>query len=184
MIVLLVPKLCAGLDKARRECLAGARDRRDMRCPEMAGKKQRVAIGALLQQAPARAARLIRKLAETRVQLWLIDLQRMMDGVAAEQRALPLVLEVENNMAGGVSGGRLDHDRVLDGVAAVEQKCLAGFDHREHAVAIGAAALRVAIRRRIAPRIPVLVLDPRKQVAGVWNVGTQRPSRSSVFQPT
>ena len=115
------PKLCAGLDELRCECLAVTADRRDMRCAEVAGKEQRVAIGTLLQQVPARAARLLRKLAETRVQLWLIDLQRVMDGVAAEQRAFPLVLDVENNMAGGVSGGRLDHDCVLDGVAAVEQ---------------------------------------------------------------
>ena len=48
--------------------------------------------------------------------------------------------------------------RVVDGVHAVEQDRLAGFDHRQHAVAIGAAALRVGICRRIAPRIAVLVL--------------------------
>ena len=98
-----------------------------------------------------------------------VNLQRMMQGVAAEQRALPPILQLEDDMARGVAGGGLDEHRVVDRVRAVEQHRLAGLDHRQHAVAIGAAALRVGVRRGVATRVAVF--------------GIQRPSRSIVFQP-
>ena len=70
-------------------------------------------------------------------------------------------------MARGVAGGRLDHHRIVDRVRAVEQNRLPGLDHRQHAVAVGAAALRVGVRRGVATRIAVFVLGPGEQILGV-----------------
>ena len=133
----------------------------------MHGEEQGAVLGAVLQHPSTRDERLSRQLAKARIPVRGVNLQRMMKGVAAEQRALPPILQLEDDMARRVAGGGLDQHRVVDRVRAVEQHRLAGLDHRQHAVAIGAAALRVGVRRGVATRIAVFVLGTGEQILGV-----------------
>ena len=71
-------------------------------------------------------------------------------------------------MARRMAGRGLDQHGVIDRMLALEQDRLSGFDHRQDAVAIRDAALRVCIRRRIAARVAVIVLLAREQVFGIW----------------
>ena len=157
---------------------------RDVRGAEMHGKS-RARCSAQCSSTRRRVARACAGSSQNReFQCGGVNLQRMMEGVAAEQRAFSRSGKLEDDVAGRVPGRGLDQHRVVDRVRAVEQHGLAGLDHRQHAVAIGAAALRVGVRRRVATRIAVFVLGAGEQVPGVRKVGTQRPSRSIVFQPT
>jgi hypothetical protein len=94
------------------------------------------------------------------------------------------VSQLEQDVARRVPGRRLDHKRVVDGMHAVEQDRLAGLDHRQHAVAIGTAALRIGIRRGLRRGSPYSFSIRENRYLAFGKVGTQRPSRSIVFQPT
>ena len=132
-----------------------------MRGAEMHGKEQGAVLGTVLQHPAARGTGLLRQLAKSRVPIRRVNLQRMMEGVAAEQRAFPLIYKLEDNVAGRVSGRGLDQHRVVDRVRAVEQQGLAGLDHRQHAVPIGAAALRVGVRRGVNTLSITVTLDKK-----------------------
>jgi hypothetical protein len=73
------------------------------------GKEQGALLGAMLQEPATRDEGLLRNLAKTRVPVRGVNLQRMMQGVAAEQRALPPIVQLEDDMARGVAGGGLDN---------------------------------------------------------------------------
>ena len=63
-----------------------ARDARDMGRREMRRKQQRALLGAMLQRPPARRARHVGDFAEARIPVGLVDLDRVVTDVAAEQR--------------------------------------------------------------------------------------------------
>src|SRR5262245_11330989 len=88
----------------------------------------------------------------------------MVNGVAAEYRLLSAFIELDDDMATRVSRRRLYQHRIVDGVRAINQFRLAGLNHGNYAVAIGIAALRVAIRLWILARIAPFVLRAREQV--------------------
>src|SRR4051794_40255181 len=98
-----------------------------MRSAEVHGKEQGALLGAMLHEPAPRDEGLLRNLAKTRVPVRGVNLQRMMKSVAAEQCALPPIVQLEDDMARGVAGGRLDHHRVVDRMRAVEQHRLAGL---------------------------------------------------------
>src|SRR5262249_42565317 len=60
------------------------RDPGDMRRAEMDREQQRIVLGATLQQLPARHRRILRPLVRGVVPMRRIDLQRMVNDVAAE----------------------------------------------------------------------------------------------------
>ena len=155
-----------------------------MRGAEMHGKEQGAVLGAVLQHPAAGGARLRRELAKPRVPVRRVNLQRVMEGVAAEQRAFSPVGKLEDDVARRVPGRGLDQHRVVDRVRAVEQYGLAGLDHRQHAVAIGAPALRVASAAGLRRGSPYSSSARENRYLAFGKVGTQRPSRSIVFQPT
>src|SRR3954454_14040261 len=75
--------------ESQRESIGHGRDRADMRSTEMHGKEQGAVLGAVFQHPTARGTCLRRELAKPRVPVRRVNLQRMMEGVAAEQRPFP-----------------------------------------------------------------------------------------------
>ena len=67
---------------------AGLFDSRNVRGAEMHGKEQRLMLGAVFQDAAARDGGLLRQFAEARIPVRCVDLQRMVDRVAADHGVL------------------------------------------------------------------------------------------------
>src|ERR1700730_15147817 len=103
-------------DEARRKRRSGALDSRDVWGAEVHGEEQRLVLGTVLQHPSPGGACLVRQLAEPRVPVRRVDLQGMMHGVAAEQRAFSTIGELEDDVARRMSGRGLDQERVLDGM--------------------------------------------------------------------
>src|SRR6516225_2810099 len=75
--------------------------------------------------------------------------------------------EPNGDMTMCVTGRGNDRQDVVDRIVPVDENSLPSLDHRQHAVAIGAATLKVRVRRRIAARIADLVLNAREQIFSV-----------------
>src|SRR3954469_10106588 len=99
------PAESPAIDEAQREAGGVLGDCAHMRSAEVHGKEQGALLGAMLQQPATCDEGLLRNLAKTRIPVRRVNLQRMMKGVAAEQRALPPIVQLEDNMARGVAGG-------------------------------------------------------------------------------
>ena len=134
-----------------------------MRRAEMDRKQQRIVRRAGFQQAPARHRGVVRPLVRHVVPMRRVDLQCVMDDVAAEDGASARIREPEQDMAGRMAGRSLDRQLGGDVVAVVDQHGLARLHHREHAVLVSHVT-RVGGHRRILPHVPVGVVGARKQV--------------------
>src|SRR3954466_12973779 len=64
-----------------------------------------------------------------------IDLQRMVNDVAAEEGGLALRLELDDEMSRRVAGRGLERQMLLKRLRAVDHVCEPGLDDRQHAVA-------------------------------------------------
>ena len=84
------------------------RDRHHMRRAEMDRKQQRIMLRAGFQQAPARHRGVGRPLVRHVVPVRGVDLQRVMDDVAAEDGAAARIREPEQDMAGRMPGRGFD----------------------------------------------------------------------------
>src|SRR5262245_62444579 len=141
------------LDELRGEGSRGPGNASDVWGSETARNQCGAMLDTLLHQpAPGRAGSL-RQFAEPRVPMRRMYLQRMMQDVAQEHCAAGRIGQPQRNMARRVAGCRDDRQAVFDRMVAVDQNRLTSLDDRQDAVAIGTAALKVGVRRRIASRI-------------------------------
>ena len=120
---------------------------------------------------------------EDRRPIGLTTLQGVMHEVADHDRVLSARADIDAAMAGRMAGRQHEPKRIVELIAVVDEQRLAGFDDRLAIVAkhIAAAAARVS---------PRLVDSSQAAYSPLWkiylafgNVGTHRPSRSTVFQP-
>jgi hypothetical protein len=121
----------------------------------------------MAQHAPPRGASLLRISAELRVPVRRVDLQRMVDDVAAEHATRSAPSELEQHMARCMARRGLHQQLVVDRVRPFEQARLPGLDHRQHAVAVADPAIRRLGQRRIPIRIPVVVFDAGEEILRV-----------------
>ena len=103
----------------------------------------------------------------------MIDLDGVMDRVAAEERLAALRRELDHHMPGRVAGRRLDRQMLLDRLRAVDHLRQPGLDHRQHAVAQRAMARRAFLRVAIELQ-EIIVVGLAEDVAA--RSGTSAPS--------
>jgi len=116
-------------NKRRHETVATAVDRGHMRRAEMRRQQQGAFLGAISEHASARRARLLGHLAKSGIQVWCVDLQRMVQRVTAKQSSVAAIGKFKDDMPDGVARSRLDQEAVINRVHAVNQMGLAVLDH-------------------------------------------------------
>ena len=130
----------------------------------MGGKQHRSMFHTVLHQPAAGSPRYIGQLAEFRIPMGRVDLQRMMQHIAREHRSASCIREPHDDVTTSVAGSR-DHDKaVIYRMIPVNQYCLSRFDDWQDTVEVSASALKVRLCRGISAWIAYLVFRARKQV--------------------
>src|SRR5205085_297261 len=106
--------------EARREATGLVVDMTAERCAEVTGHQPSTRAGAVLQRRPPALARPDRLGAREAVPLRRIDLQRVMQDVAAEQPLLAARFELDGNGAGRVARSGLDLEMLVELGGAVD----------------------------------------------------------------
>src|SRR5437879_12195416 len=104
-----------------------------MRCSEMRRREQRARSGAVFQELAPRYARGLLIKAREAVPVRLIDLDRMMDHVAAEECYVAVRIEIDDEVPGCVAGCGCDRDVLLDRLRAFDNLTQHSIVNRQHA---------------------------------------------------
>src|SRR5579884_1048106 len=132
---------------------------------EMRRQDQRVAVGVLLDEAGAGAARQVHVAARAGGPFRLQQLDRVVQHVADEEAAVLAGAGVDHDVAWGVAGRAFEPQPVVERVVVIHQYRLPALDDRQDAVAEGGG-----VRRRLAALVhplPVRELAPRHDVLGI-----------------
>lgn len=131
---------------------------------EMSWEQLGPMLDAELQHLHSGRSGNVRLLAECRVPMRRIELQRVMQDIAGKQSPLHGTGKPHRHMAARMPWRRNNGQRVVERVLSVNDDRLPRFDDRQNAVAIGIFALKIRLRLRIAAGIAQIMLEPGKQI--------------------